>query len=180
VSRLVLVVIFCTSAAISTSAVAAQESVSKIYGTREPRTCASRVEPSSGAPSVEQAKQYFLCDGEVVASDGFHLFTGVKIQVGAGRRFNPDVDSILDGVDPAQMIYPIRGTYTDYTCFPPHDATFLGGGIGKNCHKAIYIDTIGACYRTSFGDWRCGYMHGGRQEVDPGWPLPMYAPPSDG
>ena len=178
-SRLVLFIAGLASVAGGSSVSMAQD-VASTYGTREPRTCETRADPASGPPTVAQATYYFICDAEKIEFDGFHLVTNVKIQVGSGRNFNEQIDSILDGVDPAKTIYPIRGTYTDYTCFTPHDATYQGGGPGKNCHKSGYVETIGACYQSSFGDWHCGYMHGGRVVSDPGWPPPMYAPPSGG
>ena len=165
---------------LGSGAALSQVDVVAVYQTRAPRTCPSRAEPSSGPPTLEQARQYFICDSEIVAFDGLHLLTDVTLQIGSGRRFNPEIDSVLDGADPAQTVYPIRGTYTDYTCFLPHDATYLGGGAGKNCHRAVFVGTTGACYRTSFGDWHCGYMNGGRKDVEPGWPLPMHAPPTGG
>ncbi|MBH8577755.1 hypothetical protein I8752_33285 [Nostocaceae cyanobacterium CENA369] len=45
------------------------------YGTgRRPHTCPSMVEPKTGAPSVEQAKMYFLCDQEWESSSSSALW----------------------------------------------------------------------------------------------------------
>ena len=51
----------------------AQTGVGAKFGARDPLTCASTKEPSKGAPSPEQAKQYVRCHWEKVEA-GNSLF----------------------------------------------------------------------------------------------------------
>ena len=65
-----------------------QPGVGAKYGTRDPRTCKSTVEPSKGAISTDQAKQYFACHVEGLGP-GYRLGLAeeVTVQVGKGTPF---------------------------------------------------------------------------------------------
>jgi hypothetical protein len=128
------------------------------YGSREPHTCASRKAPASGAINAAQAKQYFQCDAEMVTtrSDGpaLTLVTGVSVQVSAGRPFmmgyDDTGDNMDDGIDPQFAVYPIRGSFTEWTCYQP-DAS----SSGHNCGKIVMPHAKGICFMSNSREWHC-------------------------
>jgi hypothetical protein len=134
---------------------AAQPGSGKRYGTRDPKTCASRKEPANGAPSAAQAVAYFNCTMEGFFGDKLTLVENVKIEVGSGRRFLRS-DSELKEIDPQYLIYPIRGSFDKYFCsrWPEYRAGFPDKSQ-PNCLLSHPRNTTGVCYKTSFGDWKC-------------------------
>jgi len=83
----------------------AQPGSGKPYGTRDPKTCTSRKEPTNGAPSAAQAVTYFNCTMESFFGDKLTLVENVKIEVGNGRRFLRS-DSELKEIDPNTSSIP--------------------------------------------------------------------------
>ena len=147
--------------ALSLSPVFAQKGAGKPFGARDPRTSDSRKAPAKGAISAEQAKQYVIADSErVTQSFGsgmlLHLVTDVKVEVGKGRPFNMQADSFGwatdNGIDPAETVYPIRGSYDSWTC---GKLGTINGDPGKNCTKLPQPAAKGICFKSSFGDWHC-------------------------
>lgn len=131
------------------------------YASREPHTCASRTAPASGPISPAQAKQYFQCDSEKLAVGvgddmTLTLVTGVNVQVGAGRPFmmsNDNTgDNVDDGIDPHSTVYPIRGSFTHWTCYT---LTAFNSGVGRNCLKQAMPHATGICFMSSFKEWHC-------------------------
>jgi hypothetical protein len=122
------------------------------YGTRDPHTCNSTKEPSQGAISVEQAKQYFFCGAErvldAVGRNGTYLYLkeNVKIEVGKGVPYQPGANFYPD-MDQSSLVYPIRGSFVTYQCW--------AGSDGRNCASYDTLNASGSCYRTAFGDWSC-------------------------
>ncbi len=105
---------------ISTTPSSAQDIGGK-FGSRDPRTCASR----TGALTAETARQYFICDqefaeGPSASGEAIHLVSGVTVQLGAPRPFNPDTDTFgfaqTNAIDPAQQVVPIRGSFNEFVC----------------------------------------------------------------
>ena len=122
------------------------------YAAREPRTCADKTSPKSGALSAAKAAEYVVCENEVIWSEYLFFVDDVKVQVGAGRRYNPREDINFSGIDTKFLIYPIRGSYKSYQCtkiFP--DKT----NLNRNCNLTNNPNAIGACYKKEFGEWRC-------------------------
>jgi len=128
--------------------------VGRRYGTREPKTCASRRDPLNGAPSVEQAREYFICDIEAERVTSLALVTNVRLEIASGRSFNAQTDSGRTGVDPKQLIYDIRGSFTHFECRPPArgDNAF---SRTHNCSGFEEPAAQGSCYKNTFGDWHC-------------------------
>jgi hypothetical protein len=123
------------------------------YGTREPRTCASRKEPVSPA----LARQYFICDAEGEGVTGLVLVTNVRIEVAPGRSFNYNTDSGHKGIDPKQTVYDIRGSFTHYDCRQASN----GDNAFSRTHNCSAFDepaAQGLCFKDTFGDWHC-VMH---------------------
>jgi hypothetical protein len=130
------------------------------YGTRDPRTCASRVAPAHGPPSAEQAKQYVIC--ELEQGDGrrpLTLVTNVKVQV-ASVSHPPNLlvqELAAARIDPREPIWDIRGSFTGYRC----DAlsTLVAANDFARTHNCWVRDqpaATGYCFKDTFGDWHCG------------------------
>jgi hypothetical protein len=85
-------------------------------------TCAaSSTEPVKGAPTVEQAKAYFVCGvtGEKEAGGYLYLTSELTLEVAPGSRpYSAWTDSTPD-IDPKQPVYSIRGSYVSYQCSHP-------------------------------------------------------------
>ena len=130
----------------------AQIGIGARYGARDPRTCADRTAPKTGAPSVAQATQYFICDAEEVFGDNLYLVDNVKLQVAKGRKYNPNEDINMPGIDTTNPVYPIRGSYQQYQCgaiYPDHT------NLNRNCTLYSQPKATGVCYKNDFGDWKC-------------------------
>ena len=147
--------------ALSLSPAFAQKGAGKSFGGRDPRTSDSRKAPAKGAISAEHAKQYVIADSEgvsesIASGKMLHLVTDVKVEVGKGRPFNMQDDSFDwakdNGIDPAQTVYPIRGSYNSWTC---SELGTITGDPGKNCTKLPQPAANGICFKSSSGDWHC-------------------------
>ena len=152
------------------------------FGTRDPRSCASRKEPSKGALTSDQAKQYFLCEAEYMEKGGSpendHLWldTNVIVEVGKGRPFNMATDSACapcTEIDPSQTVYPIRGSFTFWLCGSVQPLGAVGVALGKNCAKGESGGATGMCFKSTFGDWHCvmsgmALLEGGGNKSLPG------------
>jgi len=132
-------------------------------------TCPSTREPVSGAISVEQATLYFMCSREGTRGGPLDLVENLTLEVGQGRPA-----SYLDSsdIDHDSLVYPIRGSFTMYTCYTPKASPYpYLNNIGRNCHTHDEPQATGNCYRTSFGDWRCSMpdtgIHNYRENVPP-------------
>ncbi len=130
------------------------------YGSREPHTCVSRTAPKGGPINAAQARQYFQCDAEMLTArsngQALTLVTGVSVQVGAGRPFTMGADdtgdNVDDGIDPRFTVYPIRGSFTEWTC-DRLDA--FGSGAGRNCSKIAMPHAAGICFMSNTREWHC-------------------------
>ena len=126
------------------------------YGARNPTTCPSRKEPARGGPSAAQAIKYFTCDNEYIQDWTYrhelHLVSDVKAEVGSGRQFDITADHppSNEGINPAELVYPIKGSFVSWTCGPMETSE-----PGKNCMKYTQHGATGSCYKTTSGDWYC-------------------------
>jgi len=122
------------------------------YRSRDPVSCPSKRGPIKGAPTPEQAKRYVMCQLEVVMYAPYLiLLDNVQVEVGKGRPYDPDSDSLMSDADRDSLVYPIRGSYDMYTCSPIDAST----PRGRNCALTPHPRATGVCYRTTFGDWDC-------------------------
>jgi hypothetical protein len=135
------------------------------YDARAPTVCRSRLQPTQGPPSREQARRYFLCDSEMELSGSLWLNEDVEIEIGRERPYNPGADRYRDDIDPAEPVYPIRGSYTVYSC----KAIFYGESetARGNCQVMPTPNATGVCYKDSFGDWHCRMGPPNRREPEP-------------
>ena len=131
----------------------AQNGIGAKYNSRDPKTCADATSPKSGALSAAKAVEYVTCENEGINGDQLYFVEDVKVQVGAGRRYNPAEDINFSGIDTKFLIYPIRGSYKSYQCtaiFPDKTNT------NRNCYLWNSPKAEGACYKKAgFGEWRC-------------------------
>jgi hypothetical protein len=135
------------------------------YGTREPMTCANRTVPAHGAPSPEQARQYFLCEQEGDGIVFLSLVTNARVQVApASHRPDPRA-SYATAPDLNQPAWDIRGSFTEYRCQTPPKViasydTVSDFARTHNCTATDMPNATGLCYKNNFGDWHC-YMRDG-------------------
>ncbi len=153
----------------------AQPGIGAKFGSRDPQTCASQKEPARGAPTGAQLREYFICDSERVTGSAsssrlLYLVTGVNVEVAKGRPFNMATDSWSD-IDTSQMVYPVRGAYTQWQCV---ELGKINGDRGKNCTKWEYPHASGVCYKSTFGDWHCKLY----DKDSPGPGMERYPPPA--
>ena len=129
------------------------KSIGAKYGTRDPRTCEEMKAPAKGVISSALATKYFICAAERIDGQYLILLENVKVEVGAGRPYNPNMDINVPEIDVRFPLYPIRGSHTLYQCKNPE--TDYISVPGKTCHRYEHKNAKGSCYKTTFGDWRC-------------------------
>jgi hypothetical protein len=129
------------------------------FGTnRQPRTCTSTSAPRTGSISAKQAAIYVACDAEgdrKVKMGGTEYFIDIlNLQVNPKPRQVDLVDVQRYGstIDRDKPIYDIKGSVVAYSCY-----NLLGGLYkrGQNCTVARGSQSVGACYKNPFGNWRC-------------------------
>ncbi len=133
----------------------AQPGVAAKFGARDPKTCVDRTKPVRGVITPALAAAYVACSEESVSYTALWLVEKVAVQIGAGRPFQMRTDAYND-IDPSKPIYPIRGSYVRYSCAVPSSIPGFPSTVGKNCTLYDQPHATGACYRTTFNDWRCG------------------------
>ena len=137
------------------------------FGARDPLHCDSTKEPASGAPSSEQVKAYFISGFEHAKGTGtlaeLYLAEDVKVEIGKGRPFESGDGS--GDIDTHELVYPIRGSYNWYLCYPITSVNTAG----KNCVKFGQPNAEGLCYKTTFGDWRCSMSDIQTRKTFPGY-----------
>ena len=123
------------------------------YGTRDPRTCTDKRSPLKDAITDALAEKYVICELEKFDGQYLYLVENVRVQVGVGRPYNPNMDINVPNMDVRFPIYPIRGSLTKYQCKDPKlDYIRVPG---KTCARYEMPKATGFCYRTTFGEWRC-------------------------
>ena len=133
------------------------------YGTRDPRTCASRTAPARGGPSAEQARQYVIC--ELEQADGIYpisLVAIVRVQVGQVSHSPDQLNlAIPSDFDPREQVWDIRGVVTSYSC------TALGSLIASNdfarthnCSVSDLTADTGICYKNSLATGTACWVEG--------------------
>src|SRR5690348_861356 len=107
-----LTIVLCAS-----TFAAAQAGTGAKFGTRDPHTCASKKEPTSGAPSGARLEELVRCGsgGEKVYDGQLFLLENLKAEIGKGRPYQAS-DSLAHNIDPSQPVYPIRGSFDKYQC----------------------------------------------------------------
>jgi hypothetical protein len=137
-SKLTLGIICCTMLTFLTPSILNAQT--KNYGTnRQPRACASRLEPRTGPLSVDQAKKYVACDNEglnkAVIHSGYDMdfidILSLQVAPKSRRVTIRDMQDFL-GIDAEKPAYDIRGSIVKYSC----DPIGLKTGNVNACRKA--------------------------------------------
>ena len=166
---LVAVLLACTSGCKSSAVQAAGGDAdisgpltfNAIYQVRNPRICAKVTSP----PTLAQATIMVQCANESdttgSSSPAIWLATDVQIEMGSPRPYIPGTDD-RQNLDVTAKIYPIRGQGTRWSCGPA--ASYAPG---ENCMKWLAgPGGQGACWKTSFGDWKCDMTLGSTNIVN--------------
>ncbi len=133
------------------------QSIGSKFGSRDPRTCASRTK----ALTAETARQYFICDQEFTegpnaSGESIYLVSDVTVQLGRARPFNMITDTFgfakTNAIDPAQQVVPIRGSFNEFVCGKLGQ---INAAPGSNCNLTTNPNATGLCFQNSFGDWHC-------------------------
>ena len=136
---------------------ASAQNVGGKFGSRDPRTCASR----AAALTAETARQYFICDQEFTvgpnaSGESIYLVSDVTVQLGRARPFDPITDTFgfaqTNAIDPAQQVVPIRGSFNEFVCGKLGQ---INAAPGSNCNLTTNPHATGLCFQNSFGDWHC-------------------------
>jgi hypothetical protein len=109
-----------------------QAGVGKKYDTRDLFVCKSTKEPARGAPSSSQITDYMKCKAEKTGGCCIWLMENVQVETGKSRPFSSWSDVGNQDIDNSQPVYPIRGTYDNYQCYPP-------GSSGGACPRRARI-----------------------------------------
>jgi len=136
------------------------------YQTRDARRCNALTTP----PNPEQAAALVQCALETDYIIGLRLMQDVKIEVGASRGYQPELDKFLKEIDAGAPVYPVSGSLTWYDCSPVDgpDAMYKPG---KSCTVSTMPKGNGKCWKTVSGDWKCN-LFGTTTEPKVGQPGP--------
>jgi hypothetical protein len=132
-------------------------------------TCANRTLPAHGAPSAEQARQYFRCDQEDDAQTFLSLVANVKVQAAPSSHPPNPRASYATAPDLNQAAWDIRGSFTQYTCHksPPSPiGEMTNFARTHNCDTTDMPTAAGYCYKNHFGDWHCPLWDGARININ--------------
>ena len=122
------------------------------YGSRELKTCPAV--KSNSAPTAAQATQLFACATEMDTGDTIFLVESAQVQVASTpRNFQPG-DAYND-IDQNSPIYPIRGSFREYSCRKVFNLDSSHTNVGKNCLVMEQPHAQGICYKNGFGEWTC-------------------------
>ncbi len=130
----------------------AQAGIGAKYGARDPRTCADKKSPRTGALSAAQATEYVTCASEGVFVTSLFLVENVSVQIGKARPYNIREDINFPNIDTKFPVYPIRGSFREYVCTPIYGDRH---NLNRNCWIKEEPNAKGACYKDSFGEWDC-------------------------
>lgn len=122
------------------------------FGARDQRTCDDTKAPAKGAITAALALKYLNCQMEGVWSGNLYLVENVKVEVGGGVPYTPNLGA-FDSINVRVPLYPIRGSFVKYQCKDLE--TEHVGPPDTNCNTYNNPKATGYCYKTTFGDWKC-------------------------
>jgi hypothetical protein len=118
------------------------------FQAREPRKCSKVTSP----PSLSQAAALIQCSREHMDAHEDWLTQDVQVEMGSPRAFIYQTDAGWPEIDTSSKVIPLRGSWTGYDCAGIGEVL---GVQGKNCMKSVVPSATGACWKTTFGDWKC-------------------------
>src|SRR6185503_8853212 len=85
------------------------------------------------------------------------LMDDLSVQIGGATPYSGSHALLTTDADAHAPTFPIRGAFTEVSCM----RQFAWSSFkGKNCTLTRVTEDHGLCWKTTFGDWRCGF--GGR------------------
>jgi hypothetical protein len=147
--------------------------------TRINRTCPSRVNPTRGRLSLEQARAYFICRYETFTGplgkngSSYNFVDDLKMQMAAAR---PPTGADLalgyeEDINLNQPVYPIKVSYRDTDCDARNPGDYGAAREGM-CTVRDEVKGVGICFRSNFGEWHCKTRPMGSTPMrwaKPGW-----------
>lgn len=133
------------------------------FGGRDPRTCDSTKAPAQGAITAALAQKYLNCQMEGILRGTLYLVENVKVTVGGGVPFTPNLGS-FDSINVRIPLYPIRGSLVRYSC-----VDLIRSHVGPpdtNCTAYNEAKATGYCYKTTLGDWKCSMADRAANEIE--------------
>ncbi len=131
-----------------------------VYQVRNPRICAQVTSPPNAAQALALVQCSSESDTTGSGSPAIWLATDLQVEIGAPRAYIPGTDDRQD-MDTTAKIYPLRGQGTKWSCGPAAAAP-----AGQNCMEwPAGPGGQGTCWKTSFGDWKCGMTIGGTKWI---------------
>ncbi|RYY27602.1 MAG: hypothetical protein EOP62_06280 [Sphingomonadales bacterium] len=123
------------------------------WGARTAATCPQIRQ----APTAATAGQLVRCakERQSMSSGESWLVEDLQVQVGGPTSFVAMYNSVtMPDADTTKRVYPIRGSWTWSICMLRADAKIYGDP-NLNCRETPVTQASGACWQTTFGDWRC-------------------------
>jgi hypothetical protein len=117
-----------------------------VFKTRGPRTCNS----VTSVPTVAQIPALIQCGFESKTAYDISLMTNIKVQAGGFRKYSEFQDGYATSIDTSAKVMPIRGSMVQWLCSQDRD------NPGANCARVNKPQAEGKCFKTTFGDWKCG------------------------
>lgn len=133
--------------------IAEAQDTKTLWGARKAATCPQIRQ----APSAAIATQLVRCakEQQSTASGESWLVEDLQVQVGGPTSFAAMYNSVtMPDADTSKRVYPIRGSWTWSICILRADAKIYGDP-NLNCRETPVTQASGACWQTTFGDWRC-------------------------
>lgn len=124
-----------------------------LWGTRTAAACPQIRQ----APSAASAAALVRCakERQSTASGESWLVEDLQVQVGGPTSFAAMYNAVtMPDADTRKSVYPIRGSWTWSICILRADAKIYGDA-NLNCRETPVTQATGACWQTTFGDWRC-------------------------
>lgn len=135
------------------SGVAGAQYAGSPWGARKAATCPSVRQ----VPSAAIAGQLVRCAKETqsMSTGESWLVEDLRVEVGGPTRFAAMYNAVtMPDADTRKSVYPIRGSWTWSVCKLRADAKIYGDP-NLNCRETPVTRATGACWQTTFGDWKC-------------------------
>ncbi|MDC7682553.1 hypothetical protein PQU92_04655 [Asticcacaulis sp. BYS171W] len=144
------------TAAVALAGLAFAGEVGARWGTRDPVTKCADI-TSKALPAQAAIDGLFRCAREEITyTDELWLVEDLSIKVGKARPHQGRNELMtMPDSDTTKAVYPLQGSWTWVVCRDPKAVKIGGGNPALNCSRAAVTKAQGACWKTSFGTWRC-------------------------
>jgi hypothetical protein len=97
--------------------------------------------------------------GEGLSGSDLNLLENITMEIGKSRPYQVS-EMRLSEIDPSKLVYPICGSFDNYTCGDPQQTLHDSAGkaispAGKNCSVYLRPHATGVCWQATFSDWDC-------------------------